>query len=88
MPVEWSARFKGDFGKLSSAEQDRVERILTILDATREHPSLHLKRLKRQVGYWEVRVSRDLRVILTIRSDLYVLVAMGRHDILETFKNN
>ncbi len=88
MPIEWTARFKRDFYKLPTGVQDRVERIVTLLDENREHPSLHLKRVKRLPGYWELRASQDLRILLSIKGDLYILSAIGKHEILDTFKNN
>ncbi len=88
MPVEWSARFKRDFYKLPTDIQDRVERLMTLLDGNREHPSLQLKRIQRLPGHWEARISCDLRVIMVIKGDLFILLGIGKHDILDTFKNN
>lgn len=88
MPIEWTARFKRDYLKLPMNVQDRVERIITLLDENREHPSLHLKRLKRLPGYWELRVTKKLRVLLMIKDDLFTLAAIGTHDILDTFGKN
>gem|GEM_PF-2565593 len=35
-----------------------------------------------------MRVSDDLRIILMIEDDTYTLSAIGRHEILDIFKNN
>ena len=86
MPIEWTARFERDFDRLSPLLQDRVERVVTLLDERREHPSLHLKRLRRFPGFWELRVTDEHRILLIVKSDLFTLMAIGKHEILERFK--
>jgi mRNA-degrading endonuclease YafQ of YafQ-DinJ toxin-antitoxin module len=88
MPVELSTRFIREFKKLPIETQHRVEKILALIDASREHPSPHLKRLRGLPGYWEARITSDVRVILIIEGDLYKVAAVGKHDILDNFQNN
>jgi len=74
--------------RLPENVQKRVDRLILLLDDNRSHPSLHLKRIKRLPNHWEMRVSDDLRIILMIEDDTYTLLAIGRHEILDIFKNN
>ena len=88
MPVRWTKRFTRDWKKLPITVRKKAQRVTLLLDSNREHPSLRLKRLKRLVGYWELRVDDDWRIIMMIEGDLYTFMAIGRHDMLDSFRGN
>ena len=88
MPVRWTKRFARQLKKAPRQVKIRAERTSIILDSDREHPSLHLKRLQRLSGYWEIRVDDDWRIILRIEGNTFIFVAIGRHDVMEKFQEN
>jgi len=83
MPVFWTPRFKRDWKKLPDRIKEKTKRAVILLEENRTHPSLRLKRLQRLPGYWELRVSDNWRIILTIEGDAYTFVTIGAHDIVD-----
>ncbi len=85
MKVVRLSHFRRTWKNLSPQVQKRAEKALGYLLYDRSHPSLRLKRLKRLQGYWEARVDDDHRIICQLEEDVIILVAIGRHDVLERF---
>jgi mRNA-degrading endonuclease RelE of RelBE toxin-antitoxin system len=88
MAIRWSERFHREWKKLPPEIKTKAGRILILLDTNREHPSLRLKKLQRIEGFWELRVDRGWRILLTIEEEIYVLAGIGRHDVLDKYGRN
>ncbi|MBM3327870.1 MAG: hypothetical protein FJY67_00155 [Calditrichaeota bacterium] len=76
------SQFKRMWKKLPADVQARAAKAIRLLAADRSHPSLGLKRLQRLPQYLEVRIDRDHRLICQMGSEVIVLVAVGRHEVL------
>jgi len=88
MPIRWSERFHREWKKLPPEIKTKTGRILLLLDSNREHPSLRLKKLQRLTGFWELRVDKEWRILLTIEGDIFVIAGIGKHDLLDSFNKN
>ena len=78
--------FLGDAKKLPSAVQNRLARLLELLEGNPFHPLLHTKRLHGALaGFLSFRISRDWRVIFYFENpDTICVVKVGnRKDIYQ-----
>ena len=85
MKVVELPQFKSAWKKLKPQTCQRARKTLGYLLYNRSHPSLRLKRIRRLPGYWEARVDGDYRIICRLEEDVIILVAIGKHDVLERF---
>jgi mRNA-degrading endonuclease YafQ of YafQ-DinJ toxin-antitoxin module len=85
MKVTRTEPFKRDFQRLPDAIKRRTEAALKLLMADRKHPSLRVKKMRREIikGYdnsFEGRITRDYRFFFLIETDIYILLRCGRHE--------
>jgi len=80
MELERTRRFTAAYRLLEPATRQRVQEALRTLLANPRHPSLHLKRMRRQRDVWEVRVDRQNRMTFEIHQSYYLLRNVGKHD--------
>jgi mRNA-degrading endonuclease YafQ of YafQ-DinJ toxin-antitoxin module len=69
--------------KLTADEKKQVIKTVAILQRDPRHPGLQSKKIKGQTGLLECRVNKDLRILWQYRDDIIVLLAVGRHKIVE-----
>ena len=85
MKVLRTELFKRDFRRLPNAIKRRTEAALRLLMANRHHPSLRVKKMRREIlkGYdniFEGRITRYYRFFFLIETDAYILLRCGRHE--------
>jgi len=68
---------------LTKNEQKQVIKTVTLLQRDPRYPGLRTKKIKDRVGLMESRVNNDLRILWQYRGDVIVLLAVGRHNIVE-----
>ncbi|MFO7951352.1 MAG: cytotoxin [Bacillota bacterium] len=78
-----TSRFKKARENLTVTEQKQVIKTVALLQRNPRHPGLNSKKIKGKTGIMECRVNQDLRILWQYRGDLIVLLAVGRHDIVE-----
>ena len=84
MKITPTKRFKASFRKLSPTLQARALKQLEFLQANLFHPSLHTKKIKGiQGNIFETRITTAYRIIFDIREDRYILLDIGKHEILD-----
>ena len=69
--------------KLTADEKKQVIKTVAILQRDPRHPGLQSKKIKGRTGLLECRVNKDLRILWQYRDDIIVLLAVGRHKIVE-----
>ncbi len=75
--------FKNAKGRLSATEKKQVIKTVALLQRDPWYPGLQSKKIRSKTGLFECRVNRDLRIIWQYRSDVIVLLAVGRHKLVE-----
>jgi len=76
-------RFVRDYKALPAEVRKRVDQKLAYLLENIAHPSLRVKRVRRLKGIYEGRINRSYRFVFSITADSYVLIRVGKHDILD-----
>jgi len=76
-------RFVRDYEALPAEVRKRVDRKLAYLLQNIAHPSLRVKRVRRLEGIFEGSISMSYRFLFSIAPDAYVLIRIGKHDILD-----
>lgn len=76
-------RFLDDYRKLPALIRKQTDRKLRYLAEDIRRPSLRVKRVQRYTAVYEASINRTYRLLFLITSDGYVLLRIGRHDILE-----
>jgi len=76
-------RFLGDYRKLPAQVRTQTDRKLRYLAENVAHPSLCVKRVRKYRGVFEGSINRDYRFLFQITTDAYILLRIGRHDIVE-----
>ena len=74
-----TAAFQKELLKLGQEDQFRVYETLAKLGRDSRGPGLQLKRMER-VDLWEIRVTRDLRIIAELENDDIFCYSVGHHD--------
>jgi len=69
--------------KLTVFEKKQIIKTVALLQQNPRYPGLQSKKIKGQGGLMECRVNKDLRIIWQFRNDVIVLLAVGRHKIVE-----
>jgi len=78
-----TAHYKRDYKKLSHSIQKRTDKKLNLLVKNLFHPSLRVKKVKKYNDVFEGTIARDYRFLFKITKDSYILLRIGKHDILE-----
>jgi len=84
MKLIYTERFKASFKKISPTLQARALKQLDLLLTNPFHPSLHTKKIKGIRGkIFEARITKSYRMIFKIQEDQYILLDIGKHEILD-----
>jgi hypothetical protein len=75
-------RFIEDYAALPAQVQRRVDQKLLSLVENIAHPSLRVKRVRRYEGVLEGSVNVSYRFLFQVTAGAYVLLRVGKHDIL------
>lgn len=83
--VSFDVGFWPSVETLDAKYNARVIEALNLFNRNPEHPNLHLKPLRRELGgLYSARAGRDLRILMERRGDTYVWIEAGmRRDIYE-----
>jgi len=76
-------RFLQDYKKLPARIRKQTDRKLLYLAQDISHPSLRVKRVRKYRDVFEGSITKDYRFLFQITTDAYILLRIGRHDILE-----
>lgn len=76
-------RFLEDYRKLPTQIQKQTDRKLRYLADNVGHPSLRVKRVRNYDEVYEGSINMDYRLLFLMTPEGYVLLRIGRHDILE-----
>jgi len=76
-------RFLQDYKKLPAHIRKQTDRKLAYLTEDIAHPSLRIKRVRKYKDIFEGSITKDYRFLFQITTDAYILLRIGRHDILE-----
>jgi mRNA-degrading endonuclease RelE of RelBE toxin-antitoxin system len=82
--LEPTERFIKDYERLPAWLRKQVGKKLELLVADIGHRSLRVKPLHGNPGIYEGSITMKYRFLFTIKSDAYVLLRVGTHDILDT----
>lgn len=77
-----SDTFMKDLIKLTKKEQKQTAKTMRLMGENIKHPSLNFHEVKGTI-YHEVYVNMDIRIVLEVASDFYVLHYIGHHDMLD-----
>ncbi len=76
-------RFLEDYRELPAQVRKQTDRKLRYLAGDVTHPSLRVKRVRKYEQVYEGSINMEYRFLFLIATDAYVLLRIGRHDILE-----
>lgn len=76
-------KFKKAKDRLTREEKKQVIKAVVLLQQDPRYPGLHSKKIKGQDNLMECRANRDIRIIWQYREEVIVLLAVGRHQIVE-----
>lgn len=83
MIITRAPSFKKDFKRIDEKLKQLVEQKLQLLVLSNgQHPSLRLKKIRKSIVLWEMSVTMNYRIILTVRGNHYTLYRIGTHDII------
>ncbi len=77
-----SERFKKEFAALPPPIQERAKKQLALFLQNPRHPSLQVKKMEGNTGYWEGRITKAYRFTFEVAEDAYKMRRIGPHDIL------
>jgi mRNA-degrading endonuclease RelE of RelBE toxin-antitoxin system len=63
--------------------RERADKQIHMLLQNPQHPSLRLKKMKGYVNQWEISVTMSYRIVFQIIDDMYVLIEIGPHDVID-----
>ena len=75
--------FKKDYGKLPPEIREKVDKQLTFLLGSPDHPSLNLHPLRGTKGIWEGYIDYHYRFTFEVDGEFYVLRKVGAHDVIK-----
>lgn len=76
-------RFLRDYRKLPAQVRKQTEGKLLYLVQDIGHPSLRVRRVRKHADVHEASISMQYRLLFQITAEAYVLLRIGKHDILE-----
>jgi mRNA interferase RelE/StbE len=68
---------------LNAKEKKQVIKAVAILQNNPYHPGLRCNKIKGKAELMECRVNQDLRILWKYEQDIIILLAVGRHKIIE-----
>jgi len=80
MTLRYASTFTAALGKLSSAEQKQVKLTAFDLQVDPKGNGLQMHRIEKSPGFWSVRVSGDIRIILHKDGESTLLAYVDHHD--------
>jgi mRNA-degrading endonuclease RelE of RelBE toxin-antitoxin system len=80
MELFLACEFKKDYQRLPKHLQKRTDEKLFFLLQDIRHPSLRVKKYRKQKGLLELSVTRQYRCLFTIKDRFYYLITVGPHD--------
>ena len=83
MQLIQTTHFKRYYKKLPAFIQKRTDEKLKFLVQNVSHPSLRVKRVQKYKGVFEGSVTKNYRFFFQITTQGYILLRVGKHDILE-----
>lgn len=83
MELIQTTHFKRDYKKLPASIQKRTDEKLKFLVQNVSHPSLRVKKVQEYKGVFEGSVTKNYRFFFQITTEGYILLRVGKHDILE-----
>lgn len=86
MQLIQTPHFQRDYKKLSPIIQKRTDEKLKLLVQNLSHPSLRVKRVQKYKGVLEGSITKDYRFLFQVTTEGYILLRIGRHDVLEKKK--
>jgi mRNA-degrading endonuclease RelE of RelBE toxin-antitoxin system len=82
MQLIYTAHFKKDYKKLSTAIQNKTDEKIKLLVENLSRPSLRVKK-RRYQNVLEGSINKNYRFLFQITSKGYLFLRIGKHDILE-----
>ena len=76
-------RFRDDYRSLPAQIRKQTDRKLWYLAQDLRHPSLRVKRVRKYRDIYEGRINLQYRFLFQITTDAYILLRLGKHDVLE-----
>ncbi len=83
--IEIAERVRKDYRSLPKAVQKKFKKQLRFLASNPQHPSLRIHRIRGSGGYWEFYVDDAYRCVFRRESNVYYLVAVGPHKVVDEF---
>ncbi|MDR2577643.1 MAG: hypothetical protein LBC70_02390 [Chitinispirillales bacterium] len=84
--VYLTKKFKKEFKKLSSANQQKVMDTVVALREDPFYPSLRTKKMRGKNRDYECSVNMDIRIIWRYKDGfLIILLDVGHHDVLKKY---
>ncbi|MBA7552596.1 hypothetical protein ES705_45165 [subsurface metagenome] len=83
MQLIYTAHFKKDYKKLSTAIQNKTDEKIKLLVENLSHSSLRVKKVGRYQNVLEGSINKNCRFLFQITSKGYLFLRIGKHDILE-----
>ena len=80
MKLIFTRPFIRDYQNLPAFIQTRADKQLELLLNDPKHPSLRTKKIKKEKGLWEGRITKGFRFSFQIEEDTYLLRRIGPHD--------
>ena len=81
--VQFSKRFRKEYGKLPAVIQKAFNDKLALLLSDILHPSLRIKRIQGTKDKWEGSVTMKYRFTFEIMEKTIIFRAIGTHDVLK-----
>ena len=83
MELIFAKQFARDYAGLNQDIRKQADKKLGLLLNDIRHPSLRVKKLKGQPDIYEASVNMKYRFLFQIIGDAYLILRVGKHDILE-----
>ncbi len=83
--IELADRVRKDYHTLPKPVQKKFKKQLRFLAENPRHPSLHIHRIRGSGGYWEFYIDAAYRCVFRRESNVYYLIAVGPHKVVDEF---
>ena len=80
MPIEYSARFVRQYGRLPVAIQHKADKALVLLDTDFRYPGLRSHPIQGSPGIFEAYVDAKYRMTFERKGDTFVMRNIDNHD--------
>jgi len=78
-----TGKFKKAKDSLTANEKKQVIKTVAMLQRDPNYPGLQSKKIKGKHYLMECRVNKDIRILWQYKNDVIILLAVGRHKIVE-----